>query len=190
MLPIIQAIENEIERHAINEIFETHFPRMQAIAYDILKNREDAEDVAMGVIQSMCEHPNSFIDYQSPKTIHLVFICTRNAAIDLYRKNQRTKEFLLSENLQDFSKEDGTFYDAEDSFSNIIISEENKKYLIRSIDLLDDIYKTPILLKYTHQMKNIEIAALLHVDVNTVNTRIFRAKHLLRETMKELGYVE
>ena len=187
MLPIIQAIENEIERHAINFIFENYFPRMQAIAYDILKNREDAEDVAMGVIQYMCEHPDSFIDYQSPKTIHLVFICTRNAAIDLYRKNQRKNNLFPSQEFEDAS----TWHDdTEHSLNDMIISNENKDFLIRAIDSLDDIYKTPILLKYTHQMKNIEIAALLHVDVNTVNTRIFRAKHLLRQTMKELGYVE
>jgi RNA polymerase sigma-70 factor (ECF subfamily) len=185
MLPIIQSIENEIERQAINEIFETHFPKMQAIAYDILKNHQDAEDIAMGIIQYMCEHPDLFIDYKSPKTIHFVFICTRNAAIDLYRKNQRKSDFF-----QDFSEASTSLYNTEDSLNNILISNENKDFLVRSIDLLDDIYKTPILLKYTHQMKNIDIAALLNVDVNTVNSRIFRAKQLLREKMKELGYVE
>ena len=77
---------------------------------------------------------------------------------------------------------------SDDTILNIIINEETKSALAKALDELDEMYKIPIMLKYYHQMKNIEIAKMMHLDVNMVNARIFRAKKILQRKMEELGY--
>lgn len=191
ILEIIQAIENENERHAISEIFRLYYPRMKAVAYNVLHNREDAEDAAMNAMKYMCEHPDLFTNYDtSPQTISLIYLCVKSAAIDIYRKNKRKNNLFFS--LDELKDHGGVNSSSEsnDLILNIIITEETKKILAQAIEELEDIYKIPILLKYSYQMKNIDIAELTHLDVNMVNSRIFRAKNLLRKKMKELGCVE
>lgn len=186
ILTIIQTIENETERDAITAIFNEHFPKMLAVAYDILKNKQDAEDAAMNAMKYMCEHPENFTDYMSKKAINLVFLCTKSAAIDIYRKNQRRSKLLISYEswIEETSPDD---YETPDLFTNILINQETKQALAEAIEKLDDMYKFPIVLKYNYQMKNHEIADLLHIDVNTVNGRIFRAKKILQQKLKDAG---
>ena len=165
IIELMQIIQTDDERVAVNEIFEKYFPKMESMAYSILNNKQDAEDAAMDVMKYICEHAEDFVDYKSNKTISLIFICIRNKAINIYRKNQRTSEiFSISEDIDYFCNE----YTLEDrSLFDISVTEENKDALAKAINELDEMYKLPILMKYNQQMKNIDIAKLLNLDINT-----------------------
>ena len=188
ILALLQIIENDIERNAINELFNTYFPKMQSVAYGILNNTQDAEDAAMETMEYVCEHADDFVDYKNPNTIGLLFMCVKCTAIDMYRKNQRkNKLFICTDHLEgDFQR----LFEEDQSLSDIVISQEIHKIVNNAMDQLEDMYKIPILLKYNHQMKNKDIAKLLKLDINTVNGRIFRAKKLIKENMYALGYVK
>ncbi len=188
ILALLQIIENDDERNAIHELFNTYFPKMQRIAYDILNNKQDAEDAAMETMKYICEHADDFVDYKNPKTISFISICVKNTAIDMYRKNKRKNNlFIYTDHFEgDFKG----LFEEDRSLSDIMISQENKEIVNRALDQLEDMYKTPILLKYSYQMKNKDIAKLLGLDTNTVNCRIFRAKKLIRENMYALGYIK
>ncbi len=185
MIAIILAIQNDDERHAIGCLFQAYFPRMKALAFDILKNEHDAEDAAMNAVAYMCEHPKRFLDYTSDKTVSLVFLCVKHHAIDLYRRNQLHRDTFISmeeENL------DAVLSSTELLPGELAVSEENRRMLVRAIRALDAMYQVPIVLKYTHRMRNIEIAEFLHIPPNMVNGRLHRAKKKLAETMQEMGY--
>ncbi len=186
MTLIIATVANDQEREAITWIFERHYARMKSIAMSILHNELDAEDAAMNAITQICKQPELFLDYKSPKTASLVFLSARHEAIDLYRKNERRRAHVV------LLDEETTFFeqipDDEPSFLDIIVSRENCDILFRIIDQLDDMYRIPILLRYYHQMRNTEIADLLHIEVNMVNCRLFRAKHMVIKHLKEMGY--
>ncbi len=185
MIAIIAAIANENERHAIEQIFERYYPRMKAVAQSILHNEQDAEDAAMNTIGYMCHHPERFLDYTSKNTVSLVFMCLKNEAIDMYRKKQRQMDHTA------FMDDDSSIEqipDVDQSVVDIVISRENCDMLMQAIDQLDDMYKIPILLRYNHQMRNTEIAEFLHIDVNMVNGRLFRAKKKLAKKLAEMGY--
>ncbi len=186
MLPMIAAIENDREQEAIEHIFEQYYPRMKAIAINILGNEPDAEDAAMNAVAYMCRHPELFLDYTSKKTISLIYLCARHAAIDIYRKNQLRSKHIV------FPDEESMFFeqipDTDPSIVEIVISRDNQDLVMRAIDQLDEMYRTPILLHYNHQLRNTEIAELLHMDVNKVNGRIFRAKKMLGKILTEMGY--
>ena len=188
ILELLQIIENDDERDAINELFNAYFPKMQSVAYGILNNKYDAEDAAMEAMKYICEHPDHFLDYKNPSTISLIFICVRNVSIDMYRRKQRGNKLFTS--TDDFYGNYQNVLEEDQSLCDIIICKENKEIINKALEELDDMYKLPILLKYNYQMKNKDISKLLNVDVNTVNGRIFRAKKLLKEKLQVLGYVK
>lgn len=183
IIELMQIIQNDDERNAVNEIFQKYFPKMQTVAYNILNNKQDAEDAAMDVMKYICEHAENFVDYKSQNTISFIFICVKNNAINIYRKNRRKSEVFISADYTDIDYEE--YIQEDKSLFEISINEENKDALSKAIDELDDMYKTPILLKYNYQMKNKDIAKVLDIDTNTVNGRIFRAKKLLKENIKD-----
>lgn len=189
LLLLIQEISNDEECDAITQIFNLYYPRMKNVAYDVLRNPQDAEDAAMNAIKYMCRHPGMFVEYKSPQTISLIMLCTKTSAIDMFRTNRRRSQFIFS--LDGVDEETRNIIEEipdPDIPSEIIISQENREMLSEAIDSLDEIYRTPILLRYNHQMKNTEIAELLNIDVNKVNNRIFRAKKILGQKIKDLGY--
>ncbi len=180
MIPaFILAIETEEEKKTAEKIFEEMFPQMKRTAYDILQNKHDAEDAAMNAVKSICDNIDSFMDYNSPASISLIISYTKNAAIDMYRKNRRNGQKLqgMHENIR------GT--DCTDIPENIAVSTENSQLLSDAINSLDEMYRIPLILQYTHNMKQDEIGAILNIDTGTVTGRIFRAKKQLAKILSE-----
>ena len=184
----LQIIETDEERAVVNEIFNTYFPHLQSKAFDILHNKQDAEDAAMSTMEFVCENPDRFMNPQDPHTVGFLFMCQKSIAIDMYRKNKRKNNlFICTDHFEGDIQE---LFEEDMSLSDIMILQETKAIVSKALDQLEDMYKIPILLKYNHQMRNKDIAALLKIDINTVNGRIFRAKKLIKENLHSLGYVK
>lgn len=69
------------------------------------------------------------------------------------------------------------------------ISTEEKLDLYNAIDLLNDNYKTVIIMMYFNDMKIKDIAKVMEIPENTVKTYLRRAKQALGEVLKE-GYLD
>ena len=69
------------------------------------------------------------------------------------------------------------------------ISTEEKLDLYNSIDLLNDNYKTVIIMMYFNDMKIKDISKVMEIPENTVKTYLRRAKQALGEILKE-GYLD
>ncbi|WP_415303115.1 sigma-70 family RNA polymerase sigma factor [Clostridium perfringens] len=68
------------------------------------------------------------------------------------------------------------------------ISTEEKLDLYNAIDLLNDNYKTVIIMMYFNDMKIKDISKVMEIPENTVKTYLRRAKQVLGEVLKE-GYL-
>lgn len=68
------------------------------------------------------------------------------------------------------------------------ISTEEKLDLYNAIDLLNDNYKTVIIMMYFNDMKIKDISKVMETPENTVKTYLRRAKQALDEVLKE-GYL-
>ncbi|EIW6614488.1 TPA: sigma-70 family RNA polymerase sigma factor [Clostridium perfringens] len=68
------------------------------------------------------------------------------------------------------------------------ISTEEKLDLYNAIDLLNDNYKTVIIMMYFNDMKIKDISRVMEIPENTVKTYLRRAKQALGEVLKE-GYL-
>ena len=178
-------VETEEQRDAINELFLMHCEKMKSIAMSVLHNHADAEDAMMNAFLYMCENASMFEDYKNPRVYGLIFLKTRCAAIDIYRKNKRHAALLAT------LKEDVllTSYNAdEDDLSDIIFNQENRKLFHEVLNSLEDIYRIPVSLKYFYEMRSNEIAAFMGIAESVVNVRIYRARKMLKEICKERGY--
>ncbi len=68
------------------------------------------------------------------------------------------------------------------------ISTEEKLDLYNAIDLLNDNYKTVIIMMYFNDMKIKDISRVMEIPENTVKIYLRRAKQALGEVLKE-GYL-
>ncbi|MDU4131487.1 MAG: sigma-70 family RNA polymerase sigma factor [Clostridium perfringens] len=68
------------------------------------------------------------------------------------------------------------------------ISTEEKLDLYNAIDLLNDNYRTVIIMMYFNDMKIKDISKVMEIPENTVKTYLRRAKQALGEVLKE-GYL-
>ena len=175
---LLATIETEEEYHAVDQIFRLYHKKMLAVALDVLHNQADAEDAVMMTVKYMCEHPQKFLDYQSPKTIGLICAKTEWAAIDIFRKNRKKAERITA--LCD-NTENSVFNTTEDDFLDILINMDNKMLLYKALRTLSIDYQTPIVLKYFYQMKTHDIANFMELSESAVDVRIHRGKNMLKE---------
>lgn len=96
-----------------------------------------------------------------------------NVAIDMNRKNSKVEQ--LTEASEVIEEKNS-------------ISLEEKLDLYNAVDLLNENYKTVVIMKYFNDMKIRDIAEVMNVPENTVKTYLNRAKASLKEILKE-GYL-
>ena len=186
MLPLM-AIENGDDRSFVEELFRQYGKKIYLLAYNILNDVGMAEDCLQNVMKKVIDHVGLFRDCDINKMKSLIVKCTRNAAIDLYRAERRRRSF--ETDLGAFEEDsDSEFADSAGTSEEIIINEENKRRLMELINLLEPAYRDVLLMKYQMEMKNTDIASVLGVSEDVVNTRIYRAKKILLEKRRDELY--
>ncbi len=189
MLPIILAINNEDDRNFVEKIYVGYGKKIYKVAFKILNNTDDAEDCLHDVMKNIIDHLDMFQALEEECLIKLLVTCTRNKAVDTYRKN-RTKH--INEGKRKLYSDDASddienILDEEMFCDLILINEENQKRISEMIEELDLIYRDVLYLRYQYSMTNQEIAKILNVSENVVKVRYHRAKKiLLQRRGKEL----
>ena len=193
MLPIILAINNEDDRAYVEKIYNQYGKKIYKIAFKILNNTEDAEDCVHDVVKIIIDNLEIFQALEGEQLIKLLVTCSRNAALNIYRKNKikhinegKRKPYTGDETDEkdldiESVSDDGMFVDL------IVINEESRKRISEMIEKLDPIYKDVLYLRYQYSMKNQDIAKMLKVSESVVKVRYHRAKKiLLQKRGKEL----
>ena len=72
MLPMFLTIENDEERSLAEDLYLTYKSKMYMIAYAVLHNKEDAEDVVMDSICKIVKHISKFLGADRNKTESLI----------------------------------------------------------------------------------------------------------------------
>ena len=183
---LIQSIENEDERYAVDQIYRIHYQLMFSRANEILNNEHDAEDAVQETFYRISRNVEDFMHPESPTTVALISIYTRNVALNMY--NRKKRQAKLFDQSEDFEEKIAAFMDPDEDIQQLVINNETIDIVRQAINRLDDAYRDVILLKYFFFMKNTDIARHLDICQNTVNWRIFKAKELLRDMLGEDGY--
>lgn len=195
MLPIILTINNTDDRAFVENLYRRYRKKIYASAFKILNQREDAEDCVQDVIKTVILHSDTFRSADPAGLSKLLALCTRNAALDLYRKNKKRQDHESNlpfdpEHEQELLPEMKNLTEQAVSPDKLVLNEENKHRVAQMIADLDDIYRDVLILQYRYHMKNKEIAEILKISENTVGVRLYRAKQiLLQERRTELDEI-
>jgi RNA polymerase sigma-70 factor (ECF subfamily) len=137
---------------------------------------------------------DTFRNASRDELIKLLAVCTRNAAINIYRKNKRKQDResgipLDREYEEQLLPINRLLYHQQDP-AEIVVGKENKRELVQMIAEMDDVYKDVLLLRYQYKMSNRKIADILKISENAVGVRLHRAKKiLLKEREAELNEI-
>ena len=182
MIAFLMVIEYEETRIRLEELYIMYRQEMYVIAYSILKDLQEAEDIVQEVILKLKDRIDDIKEVKSKKTRSFLLTITRNLAIDEYNKRKRLvqiEERIINENQMIFSE----------GIEDTIIRTENRKELFELLKKMNPAYADIISLRYFHEMSISEISEYLGISVNNVSVRLNRAVESLKTIMINGGVI-
>lgn len=179
-IAILSALYGD-ERNCAEEIFENYYKLIYKIAFGILNKKQDTEDILNDVMVSIMTNIKKFIYASRNEIIAQIVIYSRNAALNLYNKNNRRykSELSLTITNEDNEYEDIELADSNLNVEDIILSKETEEIVQKYLNCLSVEYRDVIKLVYGLGYSNIEAAQVLHITPNAVGLRLFKAKKKL-----------
>ncbi len=175
------------DRRAFAEIVELYKDKMYHLAYRMLSNRQEAEDIVQETFLRVFTNLERYDETQKFST-WIYRICT-NLCIDRLRK--RKNSYSLDAEMTDGEGQD--YYAAlpsdEPNPEEQLVLSEMKQHIREAIELLPEKYKSVVILRYLHDLSLQEIGDVLQMPVTTVKTRVHRGREFLRKKL-EPGLLE
>jgi len=170
---------------AFEQLVHRHERRLYALAMNIVRQREDAEDVVQTAFLNALEHLNDFREEASFAT-WMTRIVTY-AALKVLRKRKGLDIVSLDEATDE--NEEGAIphpeyiADWRDDPVKIVEQRELKRILDEAIDSLDEKYRLVFVLRDVEGMSVEETANVLGISPANVKVRLLRARLALREKL-------
>jgi RNA polymerase sigma-70 factor (ECF subfamily) len=163
------------DREAFTEIVIRYQRPIYNAAFWMLRNAEDANDIAQVVFLKVAEHLD---DYDSQhRFFSWIYRIAVNESLNLLRRNGH------EEALDDEIELPG----AESANPEWQVSEaERSKHIQRALMSMSTNDRTVLTLRHFSECSYQEIAQILDLDEKTVKSRLFEARHRLRELLKDL----
>ena len=151
-----------------------------AMCLRFLGDRTEAEDVAQEVFLRVHRGLSSFKGEARFST--WLYRITWNLCADWLRRNRKPARSISSiEAVGDLS-------DGRVDLEKGVLDAEEQGMVRQALEELDEIYRSVIILLYYQKLSYEQIAAVLDVPVKTVETRLYRARRLLRARLERLGH--
>lgn len=159
------------EERAFEAIYRAYFGFVSNVSYRIVKTKEETEEVCQEVFMTIYRKLYTFSRKSSLKT--WIYRVTINCAIRYSQRKSKERKGMVEYDEGAF--EDSIQNDARDKIDN----QENEKLVSRLLDSLSLEQRTCIILRSIEGLSYKDIASTLKIPINTVRSRIKRA----RETM-------
>lgn len=82
----------ERQREKLEKIYSLYKNKMFGRAMQILNQREDAEDAVQNCIIAISRHTECIDLYDEARTLSFVYTVISHCAIDIYRKNKKSRQ--------------------------------------------------------------------------------------------------
>lgn len=163
------------DRRALDALVRRHDRFVRGVVYSTLGSVHQLEDVVQQVWTTVCQQIDSLVDparWQS-----WLFRLARNAAIDAGMRQARLRRTHAPL---------GEVEHAERAPAGDLAEREQHERVLAAIRGLPAIYREPFVLRHLEEWSYAEIAEALDIPVDTVETRLVRARRLLREALGSL----
>jgi RNA polymerase sigma-70 factor, ECF subfamily len=159
---------------AFEEIYKISSGYVYAVAYRVTGKKEDAEEVTQDVFISVYRNLRSFAFRSAFST--WIYRIAMNTAINLYRKRSKERGRTVP-----FDDAMGTKDHAHkgDDASRSLEKKDNEKLVQSMLGCLPEDQRACIVMKDLEGLKYEEIARALNINLNTVRSRLSRAREKL-----------
>lgn len=176
------------EEAAFGDFVRTHWDKAFSRAYGLLKNREDAEEVAQDAFIRARNGMENFRGECSPSTwLHrIVTNLARNKYWYWFRR-RRGESFSIDSQISEDSETTFAETLACETLnpSEMALANEFEEILPRAMASLDEKYAVVLRMRSEMDMSYEEIAAKLNLTVGTVKSRLSRAREQLRDILSD-----
>ncbi|MCC6390172.1 MAG: sigma-70 family RNA polymerase sigma factor [Bryobacterales bacterium] len=169
---------------AFREIVERYQAKVYSIIYGILRNRNDAEDIAQQVFAKVYFSIGNFDSRSSLLT--WIYKITVNECYDYLRKKRVRK--LVYES--DFSEEDSRKMENSDSVTDtgpaVDSALARHDLIVKLLDKISEEDRRLILLKEVEGHSVEELAEMTGMNENTIKVKLFRARQKVLKAAQKL----
>lgn len=177
------------EQEAFREIVERYQGKVFSIIHGILRNRNDAEDIAQQVFTKIYFSLGKF-DFRSA-LVTWIYKITVNECYDYLRK-QKVRKLTFESDLSedDLRRIDNTEDVRRNPAADVDRQTELREIVVRLLDRLSAEERQLLILKEVEGYPVEELAHMLSMNENTVKVKLFRARQKLVKVAKKTGLME
>jgi len=162
----------------MEEIVKRYSNKVYNLAYHLTRDSAAAEEIMQDVFLTVISKIGTLTNEEYFST--WLYRVTTNAAYGFLRKEKKFSEQTPVENID---QEVQPSYDWSDLPDDVLLSEESKEVLRKSIDALPEAMRTVVIMKDMEGLKNEEIAEALGMSVPAVKSRLHRGRLILRDLL-------
>lgn len=170
---------------ALEQLMAEYGTKVLHLAYFYLKDRHLAEDVAQEVFIKAYHHWHAFRGESAVYT--WLYRITVNLCRDKARTAWWRRLVPVADPRAGEADREWEQVAPEATPEEVMIDKDQREQLLQMIEGLPDHYREVLLLYYYQDLSTVEIATVLETNENTVKTRLFRARQLLKESLVKGG---
>lgn len=176
------ALAREGDRQAFGQLVQTYQRRVYAIAFGILRNREDAWDAAQEAFVKAYKNLERFEGNSAFYT--WLYRITYNLSIDHLRDKKRKETVDLDENRKLETALDRAGHKAPNHPDDVSHRKELSRVLHDAMSKLSDKHRAIIVLREVQGLSYEEMAEVLGISKGTVMSRLFHARKNLQALLR------
>ena len=173
---------------ALETLVSRYETRVYNLAYKMLGNQQDAEDVLQDTFLNVVRSLDSFKSRSSFST-WLYRVATNAALTKLRQRSRRDKsesEFLDEVySIKDAAHAESRLVDWSDRPAQQLLDDEAKRVMEEAIEELPEIYRVVFVLRDVQGLPATEVADVLDLSVPAVKSRLHRARLFLRNRLSD-----
>lgn len=159
----------------LDQLYSTYEQNMYRLAYSIVNNIEQAEDIVQEAFLKIFSQLEKVKDVDSIKTKRWVLRIVKNEAIDHYRKNKRQLGLVNS------VKEESRYREYDNNVSDKIQYMIEEEYIQVILEELSEKSKEVLQYRLFYELSTLETAKILGLSEDVVAKRYARAKKQVSE---------
>ncbi|MCH7612173.1 MAG: RNA polymerase sigma factor [Candidatus Marinimicrobia bacterium] len=167
------------DSHSFHQLVALHDEKIMVLAYQLMKNKQDAEDLYQDAFVKAYNNIRSFRFESSFYT--WLYRITVNTALNMKRKMSRMRTQEPIEN-----------YDPIENIPEPVSTNkrgEINRAIKAATNELPEKQRTAFILKYLQDLKIKDVSAIMGISEGTVKKYLFRAMEKMRIQLKEYRYV-
>ncbi len=173
--PVIEAVRGG-DPCAFEELVRRHGRWVRSVVFGVLGRADGVDDVTQHVWSNVWQRIGELRD--PARWRPWLYRMARNAALDAGREATRRRG-RMQRLVGDYPHRSGSTDSAE-----AVVCKEQHGAVLNAIQELPALYREPFVLKHVNGWSYREIAEVMDMPVDSVETRLVRARRMLREALK------